>query len=323
MEQSLVRKFARTIRGYDFVVPTWIEGILLPESQGVSSRIDLPLVAILGPPRVGSTLMYQILVSNTQCYFFDNLQHALLRYPYLGFLLSRNLFSKSDGGLKSDHGFVNGFGGISEGNFFWPYWFDMELEQTSPQADSKRLRYVQRVLDSIYAQTELPMVSSYNAHAFYLSELATYFPKLLIVNLRREPVANAVSLLRGRRELRGDIDTWWSVRPAACVESQYSDPFAQIRCQIVEIYRSVRKQRQLIPDVPIVDVNYTDLCQDPHGVLDQILTKCGAAGIDLSLRPDAPGIPELIESGPRPNEMSAVEKFRDLFETVDWDELWS
>jgi hypothetical protein len=323
MEQSAVRAFARQFRTRDFIIPTWVEKQLLADYQSPGDRIEMPLVAIVGPPRVGSTLMYQILASNTECFFFDNLQHTFLRYPYLGFFLSERLITRDTGNLKSDHGFISGIGGMSEGNFFWPFWFDMDIEQRSPQPVDGRLQHVRRVFNKIYNETKTPMVSSFNSHAFYLAELARRFPKLAIVNMRREPVANAVSLLRGRRELRGDINTWWSIRPSACVESRYPDPYSQIICQIVEVYRSVKQQRRLITHVPIIDVSYSDLCADPQLILDQILATCKTAGIDLVLRRDKPSIPPLKESGPRPAEAEDARKFQELVEQINWDDLWS
>jgi hypothetical protein len=323
MQQSAARAFARQFRTRDFILPTWIENKLLADFQPQNDSIEMPLVAIVGPPRVGSTLMYQILASNTNCFFFDNLQHTLLRYPYLGFLLSERFVTRDTGGLKSDHGFIGGIGGLSEGNFFWPFWFDMDIEQKTPQPVGPRLQHVRRVFNRIYDQTKMPMVSSFNSHAFYLAELARQFPSLVIVNMRREPVANAVSLLRGRREIVGDIDTWWSIRPASCVESRYPDPYSQIVCQIVEVYSSVKQQRGLIAHVPVIDVNYSDLCENPRHIFDQILAACDAAGIDLDLRSGAPSIPDLKESGPRPAEAEDVTIFKTLIEQVDWDDLWS
>ena len=81
---TVIRTFGRRLRDIDFVVPGVLEKAMLHfAAPWGGDKVALPLVAIVGPPRVGSTLMYQLLVSQYRFFYFDNFQHALLRYPYL------------------------------------------------------------------------------------------------------------------------------------------------------------------------------------------------------------------------------------------------
>lgn len=320
----VVRAIGRRLRDIDFVLPGLLERAMLHSATlPGESKITLPLVAIVGPPRVGSTLMYQLLVAHYQFFYLDNLQHALLRYPYLAFKLSSRLIPNGAVSYESDHGFVEGMGGLSEGAFFWPFWFDMALTQNEPKPSLSRSQYIRRVLDRIYSQVEKPMVSANNAHAFYLGELDHRFEKLVIVNMRRAPVANAVSLLRARRKLCKSSREWWSMRPKSCLTLDGADPYHQIVCQIVETYREVREQRLLIPHVPFVDVHYEELCRSPREILDRIAEICGTASIPLIPRSRTEALPSLRARGPRECEQKDVERFRMLFESTRWQGLWS
>jgi hypothetical protein len=321
---GVIRILGRRLRDIDFVVPGMLEKAMLhfAASSG-GDKITLPLVAIVGPPRVGSTLMPQLLVAQYQFFYLDNVQHALLRYPYLAFTLSNRLIPKGVVTSQSDHGFVEGWGGLSEGNFFWPFWFDAAMTQKDPKPSISRLQHIRRVLNQIYIVTGRPMVCAYNAHAFYLTELDRRFEKLVIVNMCRDPVANAVSLLRARRKLRSSPEEWWSIRPKSCTISERTDPYRQIVCQIVETYRQVKKQRSLIPHVPIVDVHYEELCSSPAAVLGRIAEACSDASIELIPHSVKSTIPNLTVRGVREDESEDAERFRALFETVNWDDLWS
>jgi hypothetical protein len=321
---AVTRTLGKRLRDIDFIIPGILEKAMLRSAApSDKDKIKLPLVAIVGPPRVGSTLMYQLMTVRYQSFYFDNFQHALLRYPYLAFELSNRLIPKGAVTFESDHGFVKGFGGLSEGAFFWPFWFDMTLTQKDPKPSLSRLQHVRRVLNRIYTLTGKPMVNANNAHAFYLSELDRRFGKLVIVNIRRDPVANAVSLLRARRKLCSRPEEWWSMKPAHCATLEETDPYRQIICQIIETYRQIKKQRSLIPHVPIVDLYYEELCNSPVSVLDRIAEACYEASIELTPNNVKATLPKLTAKGPRGDEREDAEQFRVLFGTANWDDLWS
>lgn len=317
-----IRSFARHIREIDLLFPGWVEAAML-RSEPDKDSIDLPLIAIVGPPRVGSTLMYQLLVSQFRAIWFDNFQHTFLRYPYLSFWISQRFIHKNTGGFRSEHGFIGGIGGLSEGNFFWPYWFDMDLEQKlKPAPAPNRIGHVRTVLNRMYEDTGLPMLNSFNTHAFYLTELRRHFNKVVVINMRRDPVANAVSLLRGRKTYRKNINDWWSIRPAACYWDEPIDCYQQIYCQVVEIYRTVQEQRrQSVP--PIIDVHYEQLCASPQEVLDDVYVFCQDEGIALEKVESPPPVPDLQIRGPRPGEIEDASRFSALFDAADLENLWS
>jgi hypothetical protein len=318
----LLRVVGRKLRNFDFVLPGLVENAALRFVKPPNgAKIALPLIAIVGPPRVGSTLMYQLLVTHYHLFYFDNLQHAFLRYPYLAFKVAKRLNSHTPATFFSDHGFVSGMGGLSEANFFWPFWFDMAMAQKEPAPVTSRLDHIGQVLNQIYLETKRPLVNSYNAHAFYLDELARRFEKLVVVNMRRDPVANAMSLLRARRLLVKSPQDWWSIRPGACSTS--ADPYEQIACQVVETYRQVKAQRRLVPDVPVVDVHYEDLCRTPAQFFEHFAAVCCQTAIPLTPRGSSQPTPELTASAPREEEAADVTRFQELFTSVDWDDLWN
>lgn len=174
----------------------------------------------------------------------------------------------------------------------------------------------------MYAETNLPMFNAYNAHAFYLTELRRYFEKAVVINMRRYPTANAVSLLRARKKYREDIARWWSIKPAACNENQIPDPYHQIACQIIETYRAIKAQRSHTI-LPIIDINYEQLCIYPEKTLEDIVAFCRDAGIQLEDSNTVPPLPDLQIRGPRPNELKDTERFTSIFDLIDWQGLWS
>jgi hypothetical protein len=320
---SLARGVGRCLRDIDLVIPGLLERALLRSRIPPSGeKIALPLLVVVGPPRVGSTLLSQLLASRYRFFFFTNFQHALLRYPYLSFKLSRRFIPDRKVDFRSDHGFEAGFGGLSEGIFFWAFWFDMSVEQKNPQPDDTRLQHARSVLNCIHHETGNPLLTAANTLSFYLTELSRHFEQLVIVNLRRDPVANAVSLLRGRRRHCTDVSQWWSIRPAACAPSNDVDVHHQIVCQIVETYRAIHKQRAELPALPIVDIYYEELCSSPLDTLSRIEKVCLDASMSLVPYPVPFSPPQLSPRGPRHDEKSDAQRFQELCSQVRWDELW-
>ena len=264
------------------------------EAAAENGQTRLPFVAVIGPPRVGSTLMYQLLITYFDFFYFDNLQHALLRYPYLAFRLSRGLPRRRPPHFESDHGFVAGLHGPSEANFFWPLWCGMPMdehhlsEREREQQGSQRAMLI-RFFDAIARRTQLPLTNSYNAHAFYMEELADWFAHVIFVNLRRDAIDNAVSIYRARQQLRQKMTDWWSIQPAPCRNTQGIDEFDQIVGQIVETYRAVDRQRRLRPDLQVVDVDYEVLLDNPERTLRAI--QSAAADCSIQLRTSGRDVP--------------------------------
>ena len=316
---DIFRLLARKIRYIDLWGLELLERKLLLSRQGsFQKKITMPFVAIIGPPRVGSTLLYQILATQFSFFYFDNFQHAFFKYPYLSYQVSKYLFQNKSN-FKSDHGFVSGFKGLSEGNFFWPYWFDMSLEQKKASVDVVKRQHIYQVLNQIYFEGNLPMVNSFNAHGFYLDEMKACFEKLIIINIRRSPVANALSLLRARNQLQNKATHWWSVKPVTCNDEE--DVYKQISCQVIETYRQIKFQKEKVPDLPIIDVSYEDLCQNPNLTLKNFELLCAENDLVLQKKTKA-NLPVFEIRGIRPNEQKNAEIFAQLFESINWKELW-
>ena len=155
-------------------------------------------------------------------FYFDNLQHALLRYPYLAFRVSHSLPYGRPPHFESDHGFVAGLHGPVRSQFLLAVmvrYADERATSERVRATNSRFpagRWSSASLTPWPVRTKLPMTNSYNAHAFYMEELADWFSHVVFVNLRRDPIDNAVSIYRARQQLRQQMTDWWSIQPAAC-----------------------------------------------------------------------------------------------------------
>jgi hypothetical protein len=245
-------------------------GVLYPLDRwllrGVSPGFRMPLVAIVGPPRVGSTLLYQLLVHCLEVEYISNLQYLLFRSPYIGYLASRRVRNTRQENYQSTVGYVRGLGAPAEANDLWAYWFDLHVDEHVPQPSQKRLAHIGRTFEAIFTDAGLPLVTKVHAHAFYFQELQSWFDRPRFVRLSRDPIAVTLSILRARQRLKGSIDRWWSVRPRECSSWKTDDPYLQVALQVVATERRIDEYSRAHPD-HLVSLTYEDVCADPCGAV--------------------------------------------------------
>ena len=188
------------------------------------------------------------------------------------------------GGYRSDfhssQGFVGGACGPAEGLRFWSYWCSQGLDETNSTFPSdarqhRREEHLQRVF-SFLSSPSLPYVTGYLGHVLAWERLRTLFPEAVFVRLHRDPVSNAISLLRSRKN---QDEGWFSVRPKECEGLEGRDVHYQVAAQVYWL----NKRLEGVADDMLVHVQYEDLCRNPSEELTRVVSCCNARDMDLSL----------------------------------------
>lgn len=196
---------------------------------------DAPSVFILGLPRSGTTLLYQILANSLDVAWPTNLMARFWGAPAVGMRLSRvlGLFDQPVE-LRSEHGVTNGAHSPHEFGYFWLNWlrYDDVLHKGDLHERMIDWKGLTRKLRSICAQAGKPVLYKNLLYAYHLEAFARATPESLFVLCQREPADVAVSILRTRRERYGDEREWWSVRPPDCGGLMAEDAYTQIANQV-------------------------------------------------------------------------------------------
>lgn len=245
------------------------------------------LIVLLALPRSGSTLTYQCLIHALQPLYLSNLWNMLYALPWSGGSVSAKRCAGHHSDFRSTQGFVGGLCGPAEGMRFWSYWCGCGLDESSgrslPEARlQRRLAYLRQTL-SVLTSPEKPMVTGYLGHVLAFDRLREWFPEAVFVRLHRDPLSNAVSILRSRQH---DPDTWFSVFPRECDGALSGGLFAQIASQVYWLNRRLEAVQN---DPRAVHVTYEDLCGDPNAELRRIASFCNDQGSRLEVRESLPG----------------------------------
>ena len=85
----------------------------------------IPPIFIVGAPRTGSTIVYQLITQYFDTIYFNNLVHLARENTYFGFWLSNKFFKENPhNSFKSNHGdtLTGGLHAPSEGGQIWQKW---------------------------------------------------------------------------------------------------------------------------------------------------------------------------------------------------------
>lgn len=253
-------------------------------------RFRHPLIFIIGSPRSGSTLLYQVLTSSIECGYFTNAHAALYGAPALmqralGPLLRSTPLTT----FESSDGQSRGYRGPAEAGQFWYRWFPRQPQYVA--ADSvglDRLRSLRAVIADMVTSFDAPIVFKNLTCGMRLHALARLFPEALFVVLRRDPLWTAHSLLVGRKRLFNDATHWWSLQPPTIDDIQNLPPADQVARQVVDIYRTIDRDAAILGADRFHDVGYEAFCADPRATVNGIIAWVERHGWTLNRRSTPP-----------------------------------
>ena len=263
----------------------------LSHLDGSDGSADAPLPAapvfVVGAPRSGSTLLYQLMVEGWDVGYLSNLHCAFLGAPHL---VERTAGRRRPPtGFASHHGRTRGSAGPSECGDYWYRFFPRRPQYVPLEAaDPERMRRLRGSVRALAARAGRPLVFKNLVNSLRVAPLGTALPEALFVVIHRDLVANAASLLAGRFQRSGDYGRWWSAEPPEIDRLRALPPHEQVVEQIRAIDALIHADAERLGPERFHDVAYESLCADPRGTLAGIHDFAAAHGVELRPRAEVP-----------------------------------
>ena len=287
----------------------------LPES--------LPTLHVIGAPRSGTTLLYQLIASGLDVGYVNNLTAVFWRSPVTGLRLARKLGLDSlSSSFASDFGRTTGVAEPHEFGYFWNYHLNYpDLAQRAhdheASIDWERLR---RVIINMAACIEKPMTFKPMLLTWHLETMVRHMRRSCFIWIRRDRRSTALSLLKMRRQLFGNDTTWASLKPDQPLDDE--PPWRQVAAQVVLVERTIGRAVDRLGPENRIAIHYDELCVAPMDVLERTRNLLGNHGFRPQLRldqldPFTPQRNDALESefGDRVDE--ALQHYEDLYENGD------
>lgn len=215
------------------------------EQKAIKRLASRPLshepIFIVGAPRTGSTILYQMITHQFDVSYIDNLTCLLHKALYTGFRLSNRLY-----GDNPHNTFHSRFGSTieyslhapSECGEFWYRWLPRDHHYIeTDEITEEMVTGIRTILTAVTNHFGRPLVINNNNAGLRVKLYKQIFPDAKWIMADRDPYFIVQSILKTRHALYGNWNEWWSLKPKGYEELLELDPIEQVVRQVYEIIR--------------------------------------------------------------------------------------
>jgi len=254
----------------------------------ITSKLDFPVVFIVGSHRSGSTLMMQWLANLGIFSYPTNLLSRFYQAPIMGaklqLLLADERYNFRDElkdfsnpvDFSSDNGKTKGALAPNEFWYFWRRFLPfteldyLPTEQLLQVSDTKTLIAEFAGMMNVFQKPMALKAMILNYNIDFLDQL---FEKAIFIHTKRDPLTNIESALKARERQLGSIDEWYSFKIPEYHELKNLNPYEQVAGQIYYINKAVEKGLAKIKEHKKITVQYEDFCDNPKKFYDDLCSK--------------------------------------------------
>ncbi len=254
-------------------------------------KAQWPHVFILGAPRSGTSLFYELMVTGFDFSYFSNLAHRFYKTPLAATRVGGRLIAAHTPAYQSDYGHISGWAAPNEGGWIWQRWLEdgpWTDERILPELPAQEIR---ATLAGMAALAHAPFINKNVMHSNRVRLLDALFPGCLFLEVRRDASDTARSIIRAQRRNKGptrDHKDWWSVRPS----NAGGDTDIERACrQVTGVARDIERDCAHIGNGRHFRVGYEALCANPKQVLSDVARFLISHGVSVLEHPRPP-VPE-------------------------------
>lgn len=258
-----------------------------------------PTIYIIGPPRSGSTLFYQLLTNYYDVLYIDNLAALARNNLFFGIGLSQKKFhNQPHNNFFSRHGntSIDEPHAPNEGLFWYKYLPKNEHAVDMDALSSKKIRWIKRYHNALKNRHNKPLVIKNLSFGMRLDLIKQIEPNARIILMTRDPADIIHSIYNTRMQLNWPEDRLWSIKPNNYREIEKLPVLEQIVMQYRGIMEEIAKKKPLFED-HFMRITYLELCQDTTGSLERIrksLEKIGTRSTSVPTIQFSGGVPSLL-----------------------------
>jgi hypothetical protein len=241
-----------------------------------------PTLHVIGVPRSGTTLLYQVVSTGLEIGFVNHLVAAFWLAPLYGLRLSRKLgLDREASSFESTFGRTPRVGEPHEFGYFWNHHLRYpDLCEQPPGHDrSIDWPHLRKVLLNMAHVNGGPMAFKPMLLTWHLETMLEHMPRTCYVWIRRDLPDTALSLLQMRRSLRGSEAAWTSLRPHGPDWLAGEPPWRQVAGQVVALERVIEAAAARMGPEHVLELRYEALCAAPADELGRIREFLGSKGL--------------------------------------------
>jgi hypothetical protein len=262
------------------------EEILFEHLAGNRPPTDPKPVFVLGAPRTGSTILYQLLAHCCELPYFANLTNDHYSdTPIVGLAVQRSIADIGDIAFASSYGKVQGPFQPSEASAIMTRWCGggHPSQRVSARVLPGLASHLRRTLVAAERMFGKPMLIKNAWNCFRVTSLSKILPRARFVWIRRDIRHAALSDLSARYVTKKSPLTWNSATPANVDNLRALPYWEQVVENQFEFNAALQTSLTRMAADRAMMIWYEDLCSEPESVIQML-----AAFLRASVRsPDA------------------------------------
>lgn len=259
------------------------------------SRLKYPPIFIIGPPRSGTTLLYQLLVHHFHLAHFKNTTSPFFRVPVMTTKLILQFLKPGPymSDFTSEYGVSHGWMAPGEAGEIWNRWYPTEDKEgynyTPTGYLSDRNKHI--IYETIALMEDIfqaPFINKNTKNSVRIQSLAEVFPDALFIQICRNPFDIANSILKARKERGKSVDDWWSAMPKEINQLKNKNYLEQICGQVFYIEKNIKEDIEKIGTEKLKIIDYETLCKHPQNQMDEIKAFLNTHGCSIQIKNEIP-----------------------------------
>lgn len=231
-----------------------------------------PLILVCGPPRSGTTLVYQTLVRHLHVGYMSNLTALFPRSPLLATRALKRFLGPSNHTYQSYYGRTAALSGTNDALYLWDRWLGKDRTHPPTSITDERGDAMRRFFDACDQDFGLPLVNKNNNLSLSAHLIAEKLPNVHFLCLTRSRIELAKSLYKARYDIHGSFAVPYGIHDADGRQRDEqsfddADPVTSVCSQVLFLEDQSRQQQSKVGPERFWIISYEDFCRDPSATI--------------------------------------------------------
>lgn len=235
---------------------------------------DAP-VFIIGAPRSGSTILYQLITNYFDISYISNFIHIFNSTLLYGFDLNEKYIGNQPHNyFKSKYGktLQGGWRSPNESSSFWFRYLPKEQHYIGKNeiTDQKILNYYRQSILSVINKYKKPFIFKNLSVGQRMKFIKKIIPNAKFIFIKRDTFFNAQSIIYGRRKYHIESHEWWSIKPKNYESLLLLEEEEMVVKQIYFIEKQIIEDKNTLLEEDFLTIDYDELLSQPKKTLEVI-----------------------------------------------------
>lgn len=241
---------------------------------------SLPILLIVGAPRSGTTLLYQMLAHFLPLSYFNNFSALFSRAPITASVKLSHFNKEQRADYHSYYGNTTGWTAPNDGFHMWNRWLENDRYSVPENLSPAVQQDMQRFFNAWFASFPKPFLNKNNRNTACIPLLATALPNAYFIEVRREPAFVVQSLLQARKHIQGSKTIGWGLASTSAHGTTMRDYVTEVCAQVFHIDQMLQQARSRVAPDHFISVSYEDFCRAPADAVKHIANACLGTSVD-------------------------------------------